>query len=378
MRAGDERPDLHVETELIHAGRPARTPGGPLNAPIVPASALHEGGEVNYVRAGHPAWVPLEEAIGRLEGGEAIVFASGMAAASAAIGLFTQRPVIVAPEVCYQQIRATFEAMHDAGRAEVRFVDVTDTPAVIAAATGADVLWLESPTNPLLDVADLPALCAFARDSAVLCVVDNTLATPLGQRPLQLGADVVVHSATKALGGHSDLLLGAAVTRDPALADALHRRRSFDGATPGALEVFLCLRGMRTLALRLECAQRNAGELARRLVDHPQVTEVRYPGLDSDPAHERAAAFMDGPGFMLTFSVTGGAARADRLLGELRVLVPTTSLGGVETTLERRARYAQERGVPENLLRVSVGCENVEDLWQDLDRALASTAVSGD
>ena len=376
MPADGDQPQLHVETELIRAGRPAPEPGGPLNTPIVPASALHPGGEVNYARAGHPAWTPLERTIGRLEGGEAIVFASGMGAASAAIGLFGQRPTIVAPEICYQHIRATFEAMHDAGRAELRLVDVTDTAAVIDAAAGADVLWLESPTNPLLGIADLPAVCGFAREADVLCVVDNTLATPLVQRPLELGAHIVLHSATKALGGHSDLLLGAAVTREAPLADALRRRRSYEGATPGALEVFLCLRGLRTLALRFERAQSNAGELARRLAAHPQVTEVRYPGLDSDPAHERATAFMDGPGFMLTVRVRGGAARADQLLDKLRVLVHATSLGGVETTLERRARYPDERGVPQDLLRVSVGCENVEDLWGDLERALAATAAA--
>jgi len=366
---------LHRETLLVAEGRPPATPDGPLNQPITPASALHPGA-VGYQRGEAPSWRTLEQVIGRLEGGEAVTFASGMAAATACFSLFAPRPVVVAPRVSYQQIRASLQERHDAGDAELRLVDVTDTDAVIAACDGANVLWLESPTNPLLGIADLPALCGFARDRPILCVVDNTLATPLGQRPLELGADVVMHSATKAMGGHSDLLLGAAVTRDPDLLTRLRHARSHGGATPGSLEVFLCLRGLRTLALRHQRAQENAGVLAQRLAGHAEVSEVRYPGLPDDPGHARARAVMDGPGFMLTFSVTGGAARADALLEQLRVLRHATSLGGVETLIERRARYPIEQGiVPENLLRVSVGCEHVDDLWDDLVQALAATAA---
>jgi cystathionine gamma-synthase len=369
---GSER---RTETLLITGGRPAPVPDGPLNAPIVPASALHPG-EVGYARGQAPAWRGLEQVIGRLESGEAVAFSSGMAAASAAISLFGPRATVVAPSVCYQHIRGSLQELQDASRIVLRLVDVTDTEAVIAACEGADVLWLESPTNPLLGIADLPALCGFARDREILCVVDNTLATPLGQRPLALGAHVVVHSATKAMGGHSDLLLGAAVTRVPGLLDRLRHARLHGGATPGSLEVFLCLRGLRTLALRHSRAQENAGVLAERLSTHPEVSEVRYPGLPDDPGHARARQVMDGPGFMLTFSVTGGAARADALLDRLRVLTHATSLGGVETLIERRASYPAEQGVvPENLLRVSVGCEHVDDLWDDLAQALAATAA---
>jgi cystathionine gamma-synthase len=367
--------ELHVDTLLIAGGRPAATPDGPLNQPITPASALHPG-EVGYQRGEAPSWRALEEVIGQLEGGDAVTFASGMAAASAAFTLFAPHPTVVAPSVSYQHIRASLQQLHDADRAELRLVDVTDTEAVFAACDGADVLWLESPTNPLLGIADLPALCRFARDREILCVVDNTLATPLGQRPLELGAHVVMHSATKAMGGHSDLLLGAAVTREPELLEGLRHARSHGGATPGSLEVFLCLRGLRTLALRYGRAQDNAGVLAQRLSTHPEVSEVRYPGLPGDPGYERAQAVMDSPGFMLTFLVTGGAARADALLDHLRVLRHATSLGGVETLIERRARYPTEQGVvPANLLRVSVGCEHADDLWDDLAQALAATAA---
>ena len=199
-------------------------------------------------------------------------------------------------------------------------------------------------------------------------------ATPLLQRPLELGADVVVHSATKAMGGHSDLLLGAAVTADETHLAALREARELGGATPGALEAYLCLRGLRTLPLRLERAQHNAGVLAERLAGHPHVLEVRYPCLTSHPQHQRSRETLAGPGFMLTFRVRGGAARADALVEAVTILTHATSLGGVETTLERRARYPAERGiVPDDLLRVSVGCEHVEDLWADLVHALAST-----
>jgi cystathionine gamma-synthase len=366
--------NLHPDTLAISTGRPPAVADGPLNVPIAPASALHPGGSSGYARDGHRPWSALEDAIGTLEGGHAVIFSSGMAAATAVMGLFTPEPIVVAPTVAYMSVREGLEHL----RGEVRSVDVTDTDAVIGACEHADVLWLESPTNPLLGIADLPRLCAFTRERGILCVVDNTLCTPLLQRPLALGADVVIHSATKAIGGHSDLLLGATVTADRDRLARLHEIRTVTGATPGALEVFLCLRGLRTLPLRLERAQHNATLLAQRLSEHPAVYDVRYPSLDSHPQHERAGA-MAGPGFMLTFRVRGGAERADEVLHSLELLVHATSLGGVETTIERRAKYPAERHIPADLLRVSVGCEFVEDLWNDLHHALGRgpAAASG-
>jgi cystathionine gamma-synthase len=366
-------PGLHPDTVAIHAGRPAPVPDGPLNWPITPASALHPGGESGYMRDGHPPWAALEQVVGALEGGTAVAYASGMAAAHAAMRLFPKNPIVVAPEVAYMSVRKSLAVEHDAGRARVRFVDITDTEAVLAACDGADVLWIESPTNPLLGIADLPALCAHARERGILTVVDNTLATPLGQRPLAEGADVVMHSGTKAMGGHTDLLIGLVVVHREEHAAGLHEARVLAGATPGALETYLCLRGMRTLALRLQRAQHNAGVLAARLVGHPEISEVRYPGLASHPQHDLAGRTMNGFGFMLTFRVRGGAARADALVERVRVLTHATSFGGVETTLERRARYPAERHIPDDLLRVSVGCEHPDDLWNDLDAALNAT-----
>ena len=365
----------HLDTLAVTAGRPPAIPDGPLNVPIVPASALHAGGDFGYTRSGHSPWDALEQTIGALEGGQAVTYASGMAAASAAMGILPPHPVIVAPSVAYMGVREGLRRLQDTGQAELRWVDITDTEQTTDASRGADVLWLESPTNPLLGIADLPRLCERARTQGILSVVDNTVATPMLQRPLELGADIVMHSATKALGGHSDLLLGALVTGDEDLLARMREIRVSDGATPGALEVFLCLRGIRTLPLRLERAQANAAELAARLSAEPEVIAVGYPGLQSHPNHDRVGA-MNGPGFMLTLRLTGGAERAETFIAHLRLAVHTTSLGGVETTLERRAKYPAEADIPAELLRVSVGCENVEDLWTDFHQAIVTTAGS--
>ena len=257
----------------------------------------------------------------------------------------------------------------------MELVDVSDTAAATAAAGRADLLWLESPTNPLLQVADLAAVCTAAKQAGARVAVDNTFATPLLQRPLDLGADIVMHSATKFLGGHSDLLLGIAVAADPAVAAALRHGRELAGATPGALEVYLALRGIRTLAVRLDWAQRSAQELARRLAEHPAVTRVRYPGLADHPGHGIAARQMRGFGAVLAFDVAD-AATADGICQRLRIISAATSLGGVESTIERRAKLPGQEHLPPGLLRLSVGCEHVEDLWRDLTHALAD--VPGD
>jgi cystathionine gamma-synthase len=277
--------------------------------------------------------------------------------------------VVVAPDHAYYGTRNLLSAAPE-GRWTVRLVDIADTDATLAACDGAHLLFVESPTNPLLEVADLRALCAGAHERDVLVAVDNTFATPLGQRPLDHGADVVLHSVTKFLAGHSDVILGATVTNTCGLRDGLRQRRSRHGAIPGPMEAFLALRGLRTLALRYERAQANAQELAGRLRDHPLVERVRYPGLTSDPWHQRADTQMTGPGFMIAFEVHGGAAAAEAVARSARLIVHATSLGGIETTMERRARWPGEESTPAALVRLSVGCEDVEDLWRDLEHAL--------
>jgi len=373
-------PARRPQTTLITAGRPADEPGQPLNVPIVLASnfrAGHQGQSTGreYSRDhAIPGWEALEEVIGELEGGAAVAFGSGMGAAAAVFDLLPAGARVVAPTDCYAGVHALLADGGQQGRWQVELVDVTDTAATVAAAHRADLVWLESPTNPLLGIADLPAVCAAAREGGTLVAVDNTFATPLLQHPIALGAHIAVHSATKFLGGHSDLLLGVAVADRPQLGERLRRRREVAGAVPGALEAFLVLRGLRTLALRLDQGQRSAAELAHRLAGHPSVTRVRYPGLPTDPGHARAAAQMTGFGAVLGFEVKTAAA-ANAVCDSVRVIRPATSLGGVESTIERRAKLPGQDYLPPGFLRLSVGCEHTEDLWDDLTSALAQAGV---
>jgi cystathionine gamma-synthase len=366
-------------TIAVTAGRPAAAPDAPLNEPVTFASTYHAGGPVAYARDGNRSWDALEEVLGALEGGSALAFASGMAAIAAVFDTLPVGARVVLPVTGYSGTRVLVRDAGPPGRWAPVFVDVTDTEAVLAAAEGAALVWLESPTNPLNGVVDLPAVIAGAHDRGALVAVDNTYATPLLQRPLALGADVVVHSVTKLLAGHSDVVLGATVTADAARCDALRRHRSAYGAIPGPMEAFLALRGIRTLDVRLERAQANAGVLAARLAGHPGVARVRYPGLADDPGAARTRAQAAGPGTMVAFEVHGGAAAAEATARATRLIVHATSLGGVESTMERRARWPEDAGVPPALLRLSVGCEAVEDLWADLERALrvGAAAASG-
>ncbi len=320
---------------------------------------------------GTPSWEALEDIVGQLEGGQAVAFSSGMAAIAAVLDLLPTGARVVAPTDCYLGVGALLADGAEQGRWQVNRVDISVTSEAAAAAEQAELVWLESPTNPLLDIADLPALIAAGHRGGALVAVDNTFATPLSQRPLALGADFAMHSGTKYLGGHSDLLLGITVTPSSDLAARLVRRRELACATPGALEAFLAVRGLRTLALRLRQAERNAADLAHRLHEHPAVTRVRYPGLRSDPGHARAAAQMTGFGAVIAFELADAAA-ADALCDSVQVIRAATSLGGVESSIERRAKLAGQEHVPPGLLRFSVGCEHVDDLWADLTTALDS------
>jgi len=370
---------LHPETAVICAGRPGRAAREPLNVPVVLASNFHasvtappgaEEGIRAYARTdATPTWEALEAAVGQVEGGHAVAFSSGMAAVAAVLDLVPAGGRIVAPRDCYFGVGELLADGQQQRRWAIDRLDLTDTASVQAAVAGADLLWLETPSNPLLDIADLPALCAVGRQAGAIVGVDNTFATPLLQQPLALGADVVVHSATKFIGGHSDLLSGIAIAREEAFAERLRHRRGLSGATPGALEAFLALRGLRTLALRLDRGQRNAGELARRLDEHPAVSRVRYPGLPGHPGHRTAAAQMTGFGAVLAFEVAD-ALTADRLCDAVQIVVSATSLGGVESTIERRSKLPGQGHVPAGLLRLSVGCEHIDDLWNDLQSAL--------
>lgn len=365
-------PTWSADTVAVQAGRPARVPGAPMNAPITMSSTYVHDATIEYGRDGNAGWGALEVALGALDGGRAVTFASGLAAATAIADLVPAGGTVVLSSVTYFGVRNIFERMQARGRLHVRLAPADDTAAILAAADGAAMVWVESIANPLIVVADVPAIAAGARERGAITVVDATFATPLRQRPLELGADIVLHSATKLLGGHSDLLLGAAVCRDDAHAAFLVVHRHDHGAIPGGLEAFLALRGLRTLAVRLDRAEASAAELARRLASHPRVSTVNYPGLPGDPQHERASRVLpNGSGSMLSFEVAGTVDQTEAFLARLRLLTHATSLGGVESLIERRARYAGDAGlVGPTLCRLSVGIENVEDLWADLDGAL--------
>jgi cystathionine gamma-synthase len=374
-RTGHNASDLgSVESWLVSAGRDRR-PGSPLNVPPCPASNFVLGERRAYSRDdGTPSWEALEEIVGGLEGGSSVSFASGMAGIAAIFDQLHTGSVVALSDDCYQAVAGIAKAGQSRGRWTVHRVAVADTARWIEMCGVADLIWLESPSNPLLTVADLDAICAAPRKRGAILGVDNTFATPLNQRPLALGADVAMQSATKFIGGHSDLLSGVVTVRDANLLAALRQARELAGATPGTLETFLAVRGARTLALRLERAQCNAMTLAERLVRHPNVTLTRYPGLASHPTHEAARRQLKGFGTIISFDVRGGAPAADAVCAGLQLIQHATSLGAVESTIERRASIPGQEHLPPALLRLSVGIEAAEDLWTDLDRALRNVA----
>lgn len=387
---------LSPETLAVSAGRPAHEHDAPVNTPIMMTSTFRGAGTVDtindkvYARFDNPSWNGLEEVIADLEGASlpGLLFASGMAAVAAVEDLVPVGSAILIPKHAYMASISIAKKLERRGITEVIRIDVDDTQGAIeaieaaAAARGVTaqnidyaapqvLLWLESPTNPMLEVADLPALIEAAQRLGVVTAVDNTFATPLLQRPLQLGADIVVHSATKFIAGHSDVVLGLAVTNRPEIRAVMLEHRSLNGAIPGPFEAFLGLRGVRTLALRMKKSVQNAQVLAERLSQHPAVEEVRYPGLPTDRYHERAKAQMDGFGAILCVVLKADVAQTEEVMKRLHLWTPATSLGGVESLIERRRRHGSEPvSIPESLLRLSVGIENADDLYADLDQAL--------
>lgn len=384
----------HQRTTVVSAGRP-HAPNAPVNPPVSFTSTFMYRPSVestrDYAREGTPSYEPLEELLAQLEGGtHGLLFSSGMAAVSAVLNLLPLGGHLILPTHAYMGSSVVAQEMAAKGLITLHRVDISQTEQVVQ--TVAEVakqvqsepgtaeqlnalLWIESPTNPMLEVADLPALVAAAKEHGIATAVDNTFATPLRQNPLAHGADVVVHSVTKFIAGHSDLIMGAVVTSDDELHHALHGHRGLHGAIPGPMEVFLALRGVRTMAIRLDASERNAAFLAAKLTeliddDAVPVASVSYPGLPSHPQHERAAEQFSGFGAILTFD-TGSAAAADAVLEQLQVFTPATSLGGVESLAERRRRHHTEpESVPEGLIRLSVGIEDAEDLYADLLQSL--------
>ncbi len=376
----NEHPAVARDTTVVAAGRPLREHDQPVNVPITMTSTYFgqnpiSGNDRAYGRYSNPTWDAFEETLAELEGSTlpALVYSSGMAAVAAALSLMPAGGTLIMPRHSYQGSLVLAGEEAGQSRFTLRTVDIADTAAVVheIEKAYAPLLWLESPTNPMLEIADIQTLTRAAHDAGAIVVADNTFSTPLVQRPLEAGVDVVLHSVTKYLAGHSDVVLGALVTSRADLRERLHAYRSHHGSIAGPFETWLALRGVRTLAVRIERSQTSALELATRLQKHAHVDVVKYPGLPEDPGHERAAAQMEGFGSILCIEVRGGEAAADAVINTVQLWTPATSLGGVESLIERRRRHHGEpASVPANLLRLSVGIENVEDLWTDLDRAL--------
>lgn len=329
-----------------------------------------------YSRADNPGYDPVERVLTELEqGADALVFASGMAASVAVFQTLQPGAHVIAPVVMYWSLRNWLKQFSQQWQIEVSFVDTSDTGAVAAALQPGKtaLVWLETPGNPLWTVADIEAICDLAHNAGARVVVDSTVATPIHTQPLLLGADLVMHSATKYLNGHSDVIAGALVTaRDDEFWQRLIKQRSQGGAVLGPFEAALLLRGMRTLAIRVRECSANAQRLAEHLDAHPAIEEVLYPGLPGFAGHEVARKQMrNGFGGMLSVRIKGGAAAAIQVAATLKVWKRATSLGGVESLVEHRASIEGEgTPVPDDLLRLSVGIEAVSDLLADFDAAL--------
>ncbi|MET7676696.1 cystathionine gamma-lyase [Streptomyces seoulensis] len=371
-------------TRAVRAGLPEPVKHEPTLPGPVFAAHFHLPGEVSgpysYGRDGNPTWTLLERAIGELEAPgaddtETLVFASGMAAISAV--LFSQLKTgdtVVLPSDGYQALplaRAQLEAFG----IEVRTAP-TGGDAQLDVLDGAKLLWIESPSNPGLDVCDIRRLVEEAHARGALVAVDNTLATPLGQRPLELGADFAVASGTKQLSGHGDVLLGYVVGRAGEPMDAVRRWRKIVGAIPGPMEAWLAHRSIATLPLRVDRQNATALAVAEALRDRPEISGLRYPGLPDDPSHEVAARQMRRFGCVVSFTLPT-RERAERFLEALRLVEDATSFGGVRSTAERRGRWGGD-AVPEGFIRMSVGAEDAEDLVADVLRALNESAESSE
>jgi cystathionine gamma-lyase len=358
----------------VHGGHTADgPPGSPLHPGPVLSTTFHLGPpdatlpDYFYGRPANPTWTALEDAIGALDGGECVSFASGMAAIGAVLRLTTRAgSAIVLPSDGYYVTRAFAHTELAPLGVEVREVP-TAGPWPDRVLDGATLLLVETPSNPGLDVCDIRAAAAAAHAAGALLAVDNTTATPLGQRPLALGADLTVASDTKALSGHGDVLLGHVTAADPALAQRLREARTRSGGVPGPMEAWLTHRGLGTLDLRLARQAANAEALARALREHPAVGDVRWPGLPDDPSHTVAAAQMRRWNGVLRFTLLSSEA-VSRFLAASRYTASATSFGGLRSTADRRERWGD--AVAPGLVRFSAGCEDTGDLVDDVVTAL--------
>lgn len=363
-------------TKTTRAGLPETSQGEPLLPGPTFAAKYHLKGEPSsspftYGRNNNPTWTRFEQAVSELEGGPAVVFASGMAAVTAVFSatLLDGHPgrVLTLPSDCYYTTRRLAEGYFASLGVKIRMVPTTGGE-LAKNIDGATLLWLESPSNPSLDVCDITELSAVAHDHGALVAVDNTTATILGQRPLELGADFSVSSDSKALTGHGDLILGHVAARELSWAEKLRSFRTQQGAVPGPMEVWLAHRSIATLDVRLERQCKNALEIARFLSNRQEVRLVRYPGLELDPANLVASRQMKRFGPVLSF-VLDRKEKAEEFLEACRLVISATSFGGVQTTAERRGRWGGD-AIPDGFIRMSAGIEDIQDLLEDLGQAL--------
>jgi len=375
---------MRFETKAIHVGQEPDPTYGAVAVPIYQTStyaqpAVGEPKGYEYARTGNPTRTALQEAIAALEeGAHGLCFASGMAAESTLLLLLKPGDhVVLGDDVYGGTYRLMARVLQDAMGIEFDTVDLTDLDAVRKAIREETrVVWVETPTNPLLKIVDIAEVSAIAHESGAWVVVDNTFASPYLQRPLTLGADFVVHSLTKYLGGHSDVVGGAIVTGDDEANERLLFLQNAVGAVPGPVDCFLVLRGLKTLALRMEAHSRNAGRIAEFLAGHPRVTQVYYPGLPSHPGHDLAARQMSGFGGMVSFELAS-EEEALEVCRRTNLFFLAESLGGVESLIEHPGRMTHMSvagsplEVPATLVRLSVGIEHPDDLIEDLERALA-------
>jgi cystathionine beta-lyase/cystathionine gamma-synthase len=374
---------LDIETLAVHAGVEPDPTTGAVMTPIYQTSTYvqedigrHKGYE--YSRTDNPTRTALQQALAALEGGRyALAYASGMAATDNLLRLIRPGQHVLCGNDVYGGTFRLFDKVLSHYGIEFSFVDTTDT-AVIAGALRPEtrLVWLETPTNPMLRLTDIAAVAAMTHDHGAWLAVDNTFASPALQRPLDLGADFVVHSTTKYIGGHSDVVGGAIVLNDTAVYEELKFLQNAIGAVPAPMDAFLTLRGIKTLALRMQAHCRNATLVAQFLADHPAVADVIYPGLDSHPQYQLAQRQMSGPGGMISFVLHGGEAAARTVARETKLFALAESLGGVESLIELPAPMTHASvadsplAVDPGLIRISVGIENAQDLILDLSQAL--------
>jgi len=378
---------MRFETRAIHDGQAPDPRTGAVTVPVYQTSTYQqdaigrprEGFE--YSRTGNPTRQALEEALASLEGGKhGLAFASGVAASTAVLNLLRPGDHVVAGDDLYGGTYRLLDKVYRPWGLKIDYADSTD-PASFAAAIRPEtrLIWVETPTNPLLKIVDILAVAEVARKADAWLVVDNTFVSPYFQRPLELGADIVVHSTTKYLGGHSDVIGGAVITSDPDAWERIKFYQNAAGAVPGPWDAWLVLRGLKTLPVRLREHERNALKLAQRLEKHPAVGRVYYPGLASHPQHALATKQMSGFGGMISFELKGGFPAVERFVAKARLFTLGESLGGVESLvcyppqMTHAALGAEERtrrGIRDDLLRLSVGLEHMDDLEYDLEQAL--------